>query len=232
MISVLITNFNNEAWIEKSLKSLLSQSHRDWQCFLVDDVSTDGSPDIIQGLIAGDSRFAFIKNQIKRYQVGNYCRLMSQIDNADICLTLDGDDWLADEHVFDRVVDAYKDDTWLAWGGMESISGQRTYNPTVADVCYSWHIPFHLRTWRGFLWKQIDDSKLRDDHGEYFRVAGDLAFMIEMANMAGTAHCKTFSELSYFYNDENHLCNHTLKGPEQLANDALIRGRRKRRIYL
>lgn len=233
MISVLITNFNNEEWIEKSLKSLLSQDRQDWQCYVVDDVSTDNSPEIIRSLTDGDSRFHFTTNETKRYQIGNYCHSVSQLDDQDICLTLDGDDWLADNEVLDRVLDVYSDgDVWLAWGGMTSISATRTYNPSVEEVFNSCHVPFHLRTWRVFLWKQMNDSQLRDNKGEYFRVAGDLAFMIEMAYLAGAPHCRTFSELTYFYNDENKLCNHRLKSEEQLTNDAIIRGRRKKRIFL
>ena len=46
-ISVLITNYNKEKFLNKSLKSVLSQNYRNYEIILYDDCSSDGSLKII-----------------------------------------------------------------------------------------------------------------------------------------------------------------------------------------
>jgi hypothetical protein len=68
---------------------------------------------------------------------------------------------------------------------------------------------------------------LQDENGNFFRVAGDLAFMIPMFEIAGKKHSKFLDSLNYCYNDVNPLCNHFLRRDEQIKNDLIIRHQKK-----
>ena len=66
----------------------------------------------------------------------------------------------------------------------------------------------HLRTWRAFLWRSIEQDYLKDDNGNYWEVAGDLSFMFPMLEMAGPEHYLFMNEVNYVYNEQNPLNDH------------------------
>ena len=48
LISVIITCFNQEKQIIKTLQSVLSQTYKEWECIIIDDGSTDNSEGAIR----------------------------------------------------------------------------------------------------------------------------------------------------------------------------------------
>lgn len=56
LISVVMTNKNDARWISQSIRSVLSNTYRNFELIVVDDGSDDESPDIIRLLAAEDSR--------------------------------------------------------------------------------------------------------------------------------------------------------------------------------
>ena len=59
LISVIITCFNQEKQIIKTLQSVLSQTHIEWECIIINDGSTDNSEGAIKAFIEDDSRFKY-----------------------------------------------------------------------------------------------------------------------------------------------------------------------------
>jgi glycosyltransferase involved in cell wall biosynthesis len=59
-------------------------------------MSTDKTVDIIKKTILGDDRFILIENKQKMYQPGNYDQVIRglNIPDNEICVEIDGDDWL------------------------------------------------------------------------------------------------------------------------------------------
>lgn len=58
-ISVIIVNFNGAQWLAKSVQSVACQSFTDFECFILDNNSSDNS---IQTLLTLDERFHIIKS--------------------------------------------------------------------------------------------------------------------------------------------------------------------------
>jgi len=46
MISVIMTLLNAQKFIEEAIESIVAQIYANWELFIVDDSSTDGSTDI------------------------------------------------------------------------------------------------------------------------------------------------------------------------------------------
>ena len=55
-VSVIIPLYNKEKAIEKTIRSVLTQSYTDFELIIVDDGSTDGSADIVRKLALADER--------------------------------------------------------------------------------------------------------------------------------------------------------------------------------
>ena len=60
-VSVIMPAYNSEKYIERSIKSVLSQTHSELELIVVDDGSTDRTPAILRRLAAGDSRLRYFR---------------------------------------------------------------------------------------------------------------------------------------------------------------------------
>ncbi len=216
MLRILTTCYNAENYVRKCLKSIQDQSHTNFVCYITDDMSTDNTVDIIKEIIATDNRFILIENKIKLYQPGNYDTVIRNnefnIDDNDVMIEVDGDDWLPDNEVFTRINNIYSDDDiWIANGRFIYSSGEigfATEQKNIESIRNNTFTASHIRTWRAFLWRKIKVSDLKDNNGIYWQVAGDLSFMYPMLEMATNKHYKFMTDINYVYNETNPLNDH------------------------
>lgn len=231
---ILTTLYNCELFIEKCLQSIMAQSYSNYKCYIMDDMSTDNSVAIVEKIIQHDERFLLIKNKEKLYQPGNYdkaIRYNTNIQNDEVVVEVDGDDWLSDVDVLSRINFVYSDkEIWLANGSFSYSNGSlgfarppKDFNNIRSEIFTA----SHIRTWRAFLWRAIDEDYLKDDKGKYWEVAGDLAFMFPMLEMSGPEHYVFMKEINYIYNEQNPLNDHKVNrtSVEMIANQ--IRNRHK-----
>ena len=212
-----VTLYNSADIVEKTLGSIMTQTYKNFVCYITDDLSTDNSADVVESFIKDDERFILIRNKEKRYQGGNYdliCRDTEGIDDEDIFVEVDGDDWLPDSNVFQRVVDHYNSgDIWIANGCFRYSDGRKGFSQPVKDfqnLRQKSYTASHLRSWKIFLWRNIKREDLYDDEGFYWTTTGDLSFMYPMLEMSGTEHYKFMSEINYIYNEQNPLNDHKI----------------------
>lgn len=62
-ISVLMTVFNGQQWLSEAIQSVLDQTYADFEFVIVDDGSTDATPDILQRAAAQDPRIRVISHE-------------------------------------------------------------------------------------------------------------------------------------------------------------------------
>jgi glycosyltransferase involved in cell wall biosynthesis len=48
---IIVPMYNVEDWIESTIKSVKEQIYTNYQCIIIDDMSTDSSVDIVKNLI-------------------------------------------------------------------------------------------------------------------------------------------------------------------------------------
>lgn len=216
-VVVAVTLYNCENVIEKCLSSIIGQTYENFICYITDDLSTDNSAKVVEDFIksTGDNRFRLIKNTEKRYQGGNYdliCRDMPDVDDEDIVIEVDGDDWLAHGKVFEKVVNLYMSaDVWIANGSFKYSDNRPGFSQPVNDLKTLRHGPYtasHLRTWKVFLWRAIKPEDLRDANGNWWTSACDLIFMYDMFELSGLEHYAFMPEIHYVYNDQNPFNEH------------------------
>ena len=194
----------------------MSQRHKDFTCYITDDVSTDNTVNIVRETIKNDPRFILIENKTKFFQPGNYDQVITSrnIDGEEICVEVDGDDWLPDSNVFTRINEVYKDkEVWMTSGSFRYHDGRPGFaNPPTnfSNVRKQTFTLSHLRTWKSWLWKKIKHEDLRDENNNYWNVAGDLSFMFPMFEMSGEKHYRFLSDINYIYNESNPINDHKI----------------------
>lgn len=230
-MTILTTAYNCEPFIERCLYSIMSQQFKDFTCYILDDMSTDGTIKKVKDIIKNDSRFVLIENTKKLYQPGNYDLVIRHLNLSDdeICVEVDGDDWLPSSKVFSKINEIYNsEDIWMTSGSFKYHNGRPGFaSPptTVENLRKQTFTLSHLRTWKSWLWKKIDENDLKDETGDYWSVAGDLAFMFPMLEMSGMEHFKFISEILYTYNESNPLNDHKVNMSNVNKTTILIRNK-------
>ena len=212
---ILTTLYNAEKYIERCIGSIMGQTYINFKCYITDDISTDNSANLVRAMINGDDRFILIENTSKMYQPGNYDQVIrnnESILDDDICIEVDGDDWLPDSKTLERINNIYEDkNIWIANGSFKYSNGRPGFAAPPRNIDTIRQEVFtasHVRTWRAFLWRAIEEDYLNDENGQYWKVAGDLAFMYPMIEMSGPEHYRFMTDINYVYNEENPLNDH------------------------
>jgi glycosyltransferase involved in cell wall biosynthesis len=211
MIKFVVCVWNAEKYIKNCIRTLKSQKDTDFKVYLIDDMSTDTTVEIIKSLIEGDERFNLIINQEKKFKLKNLDDLITTFDDEDIVIELDGDDFLLNPNVVGDIRKVYSDKkVWLTNGSFMYTNGDPGFsqkcNPnTVRRDAFRFS---HLRTWKTFLWKSIPKDYLRDDNGEFFKSAADVAYTFSLLELAGEENYRFLPELYYVYNAESPYNDH------------------------
>ena len=190
IVSIIIPVYNLKDYVEKAYDSICSQTLTNWEMFLVDDGSTDGTSEICDILASDDSRIHVIHQENQ----GAAGARNAAIENATgkYLYFLDADDWAVSDMLYDMVclAENYYLDAWAgvpvnnAGRQMEAI-GRFTQNPAdmVADVpeeqCAQMVITgFYIETYYSetdyYIQKQSVPSRVFADKTEFREYAHEL----------------------------------------------------------
>ena len=98
LISVVVTCYNHEKYIEQCLRSIFKQTYRNIELIVLDDGSTDYSPEIIQEVLR-ESPFATTFESHENIGVVRTRNKGLNLLNGDYFLFVDSDDFLDDRYV-------------------------------------------------------------------------------------------------------------------------------------
>lgn len=99
---VIMPNYNNREWLEKSVGSVLKQTFTDYDFIVIDDCSTDGSQEYLERL--NDKALVFSCSE-KRWNGGSRNVGLGFYKDSDYTLFLDSDDWFASPDVLQKLHD-------------------------------------------------------------------------------------------------------------------------------
>lgn len=74
LVSIIIPTYNRAHLIGETLNSVLAQTYSNWECIVVDDGSTDNTPEVLAAYCAKDSRFQYHKRPLEKPKGANACR--------------------------------------------------------------------------------------------------------------------------------------------------------------
>jgi glycosyltransferase involved in cell wall biosynthesis len=97
LISVIVPNYNGSRFLGTALSSIERQSYPHLEVLVVDDCSTDDSPEVANAFARRDSRFRLLRNA-SNLGVAAVRRRGVEASRGELLTTLDNDDVLLDEH--------------------------------------------------------------------------------------------------------------------------------------
>ena len=108
---IISSFYNVDKWIRRTILSIKHQNYKNFQCILVDDVSTDKTVEVIKKEIEGDDRFVLVENKEKKYSLENITGALYDIkaNKEDVVVFLDGDDWFAHGRVLSSLNKIYEE---------------------------------------------------------------------------------------------------------------------------
>lgn len=96
-VSVVMPAYNAEKYIEEAIYSVRSQTFRDWELIVVDDCSTDGTPEIVARLAREDGRIHLYRSDRNSGAAATRNRGLSLCRGRYVAL-LDSDDrWMPEK---------------------------------------------------------------------------------------------------------------------------------------
>ncbi len=98
LVSVVTPFYNTAPYIAECIESVLAQQYGNFEFILSDNVSDDGSREIIEPYAARDARIRYIRHDAFVNQVQNYNRALRYISaDSRYCKVVQADDWLLPE---------------------------------------------------------------------------------------------------------------------------------------
>src|ERR1039457_1713066 len=62
LVSVVLPTYNGSRYLDESIRSVVGQTYQNWELIIVDDASTDTTPQTIAEWIKSDSRIRSLRN--------------------------------------------------------------------------------------------------------------------------------------------------------------------------
>jgi len=103
LVSIITPMYNSEKFIEATIKSVINQTYKDWEMIIVDDCSTDNSPNIVKPYAENDSRIKYIRAESNK-GVSHARNIAIKESQGQFIAFLDSDD-IWDEHKLEKQID-------------------------------------------------------------------------------------------------------------------------------
>jgi len=105
-VSLIIPVYNREELVIDTIKSIKKQKYKNWECIIVDDISTDNTLKVIQSEVKNDKRFTIEKRDNSLPKGANTCRNIGlKIASGDFIQFFDSDDIMHSEKLSSQVSD-------------------------------------------------------------------------------------------------------------------------------
>ena len=206
--------YNAGSYLERAVQSLLSQDDKNFRVIACDDASTDGCAKAIP---TDDQRFILRVNSQNLGGGKNFHDMLTEYCDADdIVIHLDGDDWLCATDALSYIRRFYETyNCWVMYGQFQTSSGAYGSSRSFPDresfqSMRQRFVSSHVRTYRAGLYHRISEQDpdytcMKDDDGNWFRHAMDMAIMYPVLELAGFERVRFNDRILYTYNVENPL---------------------------
>jgi glycosyltransferase involved in cell wall biosynthesis len=221
---ILICSYNNSKWVKNNIRSALNQNYSNYRIIYINDASKDDTLMQLKDAIKGHPKeniVEIIDNKFNQGALANiYNVIHTCIEDLEIVCTLDGDDMLANNEVLsilDKIYSYGKNKIWLTYGQYMYVPPKEKGHCSKYKLNKSFReqgfLASHLKTFYSWLFKKIKIEDLKYE-GKFLDVAGDVAFMMPMLEMARYHHL-FIPKILYQYNCTNPISDFRIKTERQ-----------------
>lgn len=246
-LAIIVTTYNpGVKYIDKCLSLIEKQTYKNFDVCIVDDASSrevEETYEVIEDYCKRNN-WKFIKREENIGPLGGRIDAINGLnpDDEDIIVSIDGDDELNNEYVFEKLNKIYQDDTLITFGNYVNkdiytgkLSKPRinckkhNFNKLIKNNSFrhSKWIYTHLKTFKYKIYKKINHDDLKRD-GKYIKSATDLALMYPMLEMSD-GRFKCVQNVLYKYNRDHPESNNKVKTKlsKQSENALWVRKQKK-----
>ena len=215
----------------------MNQNYDNYDIVYVEDASTDRTREMVRKC---EKNWDFKKGVFKLICNAENIKALPNLHSAVNCanpgsiiLALDGDDWLVNSEVLNKLNKIYQDDeVWITAGSYLESFGGSVVSPQIPDGYWKGNIRHkhwsfsHLRTFRRELFMSIEKKDFIDHDGDFFKFTWDRVIMYPMVEMAGPEHFRPINQIMYIYNRENPLAVDRIHRQEQLRIESVLKNKK------
>lgn len=186
-IVVISCNYNGNIFVKNNILSIFNQTLKPKKHYFIDDLSIDGCDLLAQKIIKENciDNIDFIRNKQKKYKIKNlYDIIHEKVDDDDIVIIVDGDDWLYNKNVLLNISEMYKkyNCTYLYSNFVFSHNNmlgickkipREDWNPYKNQ----W-ITSHISTFKAKSFKSINNRNFVDNENNWFEMGCDQAYIL------------------------------------------------------
>ena len=227
---------NCQNYVSSNLISILTQTYKNFVHVVVDDCSSDKTSEIIDNF--KHDKMIVHRNENNQGWLKNAVDFLDPIvENDDIIVSVDLDDWLAHNRVLEYINFIYETTpAWITYGSLVTChpNGQHEWEPNHKYDNEVWkdrnfrkrlNYFSHLRTFRGFLWKAILKNDLKCYNGKYEKFSSDVAYSLPILDMTPSERVIHLDDPLYFYNFKNPINDSKINMMEQRKQGDWFRSR-------
>jgi glycosyltransferase involved in cell wall biosynthesis len=215
------------------------QTYKNWTIYYINDKSTDRTGQLVEEYVKKrgmKNKCTIVHNQKNMGAMANWYTSVHLQSPHKVIVSLDGDDFLHDAKVLEKLANVYKDPSvWMTYGSHNfypsgklgirngSISKKTQKNRLFRQK--SW-VTSHLRTFYAGLFQKVKKEDFMYE-GEFFKTTCDFAIMFPMLEMASKGHIKHIKDILYDYNVSNPIRDCVAKRQLQAKMEHHIRSKPK-----
>jgi len=218
----IIPSYNCEDWIVRNLNSIIEQTYTKWRIIYINDNSSDKTHEMFLKLTEKcKEKVTYIQNDVKYGQAFNRYQAYMSCRDDEICVLLDGDDWLYHKFCLKYIAYFMKINDVDITYGLESTyehgkikNSYKNYmypkndydNYVVKNKLYRYSewLAGHLRVMKAKYLKNINISDFLDTSLNFFNCSTDLVESYCCLEQCDKRH-KKLDESVVVYNKDNSI---------------------------
>ena len=212
----IVPAYNCEDWIVRNLNSIANQTYTNWRIIYINDNSCDKTHDMFLKLTEEyKDKVTYIKNDVNYGQAFNRYQAYMSCQDDEICVLLDGDDWLYNKFCLKYIAYFMKiNDLDITYGlryiyeeGRINKNLTPDFNNYIIDnklYRYSEWLCGHLRVMKAKYLKNIRINDFLDTSLNFFKCSTDMVESYCCLEQCEKRH-KKLDEFVMIYNKDNSI---------------------------
>lgn len=214
----IVPAYNCEDWIARNLNSITSQTYTKWRIIYINDFSTDKTHERYLTLTEKyKDKVTYIRNDVRYGQAFNRYQGYMSCQDDEICVLLDGDDWLYNKFCLKYIAYFMKiNEVDITYGLQYNYEGGKInnskhltndFNNYIIDnklYRYSEWLCGHLRVMKAKYLKNIRVSDFLDISFNFYKCSTDMVESYCCLEQCEKRH-KKLDEVVVVYNKDNSI---------------------------